>query len=417
MPFNAPIHYTNRVPERGGIKKGGYIAANYTKEEMQEYNVWAYPYYPSHEDAFTKYIRPRWMSLDKQTGVKFEEVEVYPYQTKEAGISPAIEFANLNIYHERDIVAFFNKYGSPWMPSDKWITRNDSEIQRENKSLMLRLSYPGVWDDSRYSWADLYRVKTEIIFFRHLLQMQTAIKTGDWQKMVEMIIYFCFNLASFYDPSAAQQSYSYTETRRLFEDFRVYYMSQLYPAIRMNHSISFQDAILDFINAVWGDMPGTYLTNPEDRGHAVWRSVKNLVQTLTQHANIEDADIYGKIRIRKEGNLVPSDTGLSLYEIANLARVIYTDVINEALAYISPILTINDKGQMEQSWRITTLCYAMMLDISQSEFSSTAICKCANPDCDNYFVKPSAKSKKIYCSTTCKNVMAQRMRRARNATK
>lgn len=95
------------------------------------------------------------------------------------------------------------------------------------------------------------------------------------------------------------------------------------------------------------------------------------------------------------------------------ARQILSDSISEYIVNVTPMLEINEAGEIIGKWRVRYLFEGICLELYLMLMTNERVRICANPKCRKFFPASQCRNDKKYCSTRCLNAEMKRRQRRR----
>lgn len=102
-----------------------------------------------------------------------------------------------------------------------------------------------------------------------------------------------------------------------------------------------------------------------------------------------------------------------LERLKEIAKIVYTDTLNELVLPVRPKLSIDPDGKIWGDWRVNFQEHGMYMEMFIATAAESQIRKCANPTCGNYFSVSEGRADKKYCSVYCAQLQAKRKLRAK----
>lgn len=340
-------------------------------------------------------------------------VSIYPDSLRESR-SPALEFAAIDILKVGEIIDFCNRYGLPSDP--RFFAKNYNDYVFTEESLtesLLHASLDIPFNPHHEICMGLDDIVSEIIDIRNLISLISAYDERNYSVFTNYIIYYAFNDAK---PNMRSTGSSLCGIYYNYRD--------AIPDVLGRCPTGINESILHFIEDVEQDTleteedprySGDY-SYPQHK-HLLWQNVFRFTKELLRTYKIVKFSSDKQVIFDRELNI---DEVFSLNyneeDFFKLARAVLIDTINCATDSLKPELVLVD-GTLTPNWSLRSLKDAMYAEIFFKINPYNRIKKCANPTCNSYFTLSRDNSRKIYCSTSCAQLMAKRKQRTREKEK
>lgn len=330
--------------------------------------------------------------------------------------SIAFQFAKINISRNKEIIDFCSRYGLIMSERNFANFRNDY-LFFESKKDEFTKRIPLVHKERDR----LTDIKKSIIAMRYTLELSQAIKEHDFEAIVKIITYFCFDLTNHFSSPDAQCA---TELYRFNRDFRCYcdecgYEAFNYKEINFTLAVTAFLAELEhdeFIEKLWYSNGQPYRRRHIDYDYTEWRHIKGLFEDILSQTELIIVEPFGEVKFSKPLSEITIFKQLQEKNLLNLAKAVLSDLFKEKLHTVYPEIQI-ENGKQIASWRIPTLLDAMYLELF-FRFSPTGqVKRCADPSCDGFFTWTPSRPTQKYCCNECALRVAKRRQRQRDANK
>lgn len=330
--------------------------------------------------------------------------------------SIAFKFAKINISRNNEILDFCSRYGLIMSERNFANFRNDY-LFFESKKDEFTKRIPLVHKE-RDRITD---IKKSIIAMRYTLSLSEAINNRDFETIIKIITYFCFDLTNHFSSPDALCA---TELYRFNRDFRCYcdecgYEAFNYQEVNFTLAVTSFLAELEhdeFIENLWHANGQPYRRRYIDYDFTEWRHIKGLFEDILSQTELITVEPFGEVKFSKPFSEITIFKQLQEKNLLNLARAVLSDLFKEKLHTVYPEIQI-ENGKQVASWRIPTLLDAMYLELF-FRFSPTGqVKRCADPSCDGFFTWTPSRPTQKYCCNECALRVAKREQRKREKLK
>lgn len=334
----------------------------------------------------------------------------YQNPSSESG-SIALQFSEINIDNIQEILDFCDHYGL--INSERIFAnfRNDYIFLEENKSDFSK-KIPLPHKERMY----LTDFKKAVAAMRLLLELSSAIHDRDFDTIVKIITFFCFDL-TVHDYEGS------TRATELFQFNHAFYRyAEDCGYVPFNYeSLDYSDMISSFLESIHADEAIEKSFNKNgfafprhypQSDYSEWLHLRALFDDLLSVTDIQSITPYGEVLFNPPLSAINYLISLKEDQLLNLAKAVLSDLFKENLHRISPEIQY-ENNQLLSSWRIPSLLSAMYLELFFRFSPYGQIKICANPTCKKAFTWTSSKPTKKFCCTECAVLMAKRNQRKR----
>lgn len=330
--------------------------------------------------------------------------------------SIAFQFAKININHNNEIIDFCSHYGLIMSERNFANFRNDY-LFFESKKDEFTKRIPLVHKERDR----LTDIKKSIIALRYTLELSEAINTRDFETIIKIIAYFCFDLTNHF---SSPDAHCATELYRFNRDFRCFCDECGYEAFKYKE-INFTLAVTSFlaelehdeyIEKLWHANGQPYRRRYIDYDFTEWRHIKGLFEDILSQTELTTVGPFGDVTFSKQLSEITFLKQLKENNLLNLAKAVLADLFKEKLHTVYPEIQI-ENGKQIANWRIPTLLDAMYLELF-FRFSPTGqVKRCADTSCNGFFTWTPSRPTQKYCCNECALRVAKRRQRQRDSEK
>ena len=335
-------------------------------------------------------------------------VPIYPHNTI-SDVSVLMEYIAVDTTRPDSILSFCNKYGMPH--NIKYSVRDDHDYIFNSTSIEQSIFEADLtlpFNEPFRLSISLFKMAESISSLRRIVSLYSALNTKDYLTIIDVVLYALVNDhkhdAVFNKNSLGVFNYYF---REYVDDTRL-------PPMTKN------EQVLSFLDEIEQDTLETE-TMPQYSGdysypqhkHKLWQAIIVFLRQILNKYQIQEFSndyhvIYDKELIISEiiNDEYPEE------DFILLSNAIFLDLMNVELQDIHPEFIVID-SQLVPNWRISSLEQAMAAELFTIINPFSQIKKCANPTCNHFFSTSTDNSRKIYCSTSCAQLMAKRKQRAR----
>lgn len=318
-----------------------------------------------------------------------------------------IEFANVDATNFDSILKYCNKYGLP--VSSSYMDKKYKGIYRGDyiNNLEEYKKINPFWDHDNMSVIEFIDIHTNV---SNLLYLRYALdsKNRDTLHMLQVL----FSVLLFY----YEKQYNFNFHNE-FPTTIVSIYQYLFIRYKRSHDrYTLAQTMIEFVNArkchidsLVDDSYVDYFKSINGSEIILFDCFDNfLLELAINNPSIQVDEMRRVIKFNKEIKITPN-----LLELGNyLLPIILTDIINERLHRIHPLLCYNDSQKcFSAKWDWTSQLDGIMVELLLNLAGKYVVKKCANPSCNYYFIPQ--RENRIYCCRECGIVMAKRRQRQR----
>ncbi len=360
-----------------------------------------------------------------------DETEIVTIQTNvdPNGKSIALEFAAIDIFDEKSIINFCNKYGLLYFneedahetDNNDYIFEHEEKTQYQKNALLSEHSE--LYSTGGSSITPLITFQRYVVQIRKILDLSAAISNEDEMSIIIDIIWFCFGQYDFYDDDELVPSTEFERVNYEFREAVDRYIAE--GEVIVDQLPFFSDLIKMFVDELSDDIVNIdkrkkypnkryyYNINHYDMYHKTWQNFYSVLKRLLERLQIKKIDLLSDVYFEKD----PTSEDIAYIcqqkeIIIDLGKAFLIDHFNDTLFRIKPELSIYGNNII-QELKIPSLLETIYIDLFFRYTPYTKYRKCSNPTCNHVFQVSNTNSKKIYCSQRCSLLMAKRKQRER----
>lgn len=337
---------------------------------------------------------------DGEEAIKLKQIRIDEYGQKDFLI---IALANVNIEKDESIIGFCNKYGLPYSSLNN--LRNQYIDFKEQ-------------DFDRHDNMSRFEFCRHVLSARHFLNVKNELNNKDYNPNImlkNLLSLLLFERLGLYMPEIDEKgNFKFdieptTSTGVYSSNFHIlFHLTVGY----IDNEKKLYEVIQTF-NRKSCDYNKLYLVkNEDDRKEIIYWIMLGRLLSLVRDA-VKERDVvvnkYYDIVFRE--NIEITDEIKGIMDI--VAPIIFSDLVNEGLSNIQPILNVDENGKFFSRLSLPCLFDGIYTELLMMCSAGDQMCKCKNTSCGKFFISET-RYNKMYCCRECAVAAAKRRQRIRD---